>query len=86
MRQGIAKLDGEGEVTGGIVVMRSGGNARATLAAVKEKLAQLQKGLPAGIEIVTTDRSLLIDRAVADLTGKPLEEFVVVALVCALFL
>lgn len=87
MRRGIAELDGEGEVTGGIVVMRSGGNARATIAAVKEKLAQLQKGLPAGVEIVTTyDRSLLIDRAVANLTGKLLEEFVVVALVCALFL
>lgn len=87
MRRGIAELDGEGEATGGIVVMRSGGNARATIAAVKEKLAQLQNGLPAGVEIVTTyDRSLLIDRAVANLTGKLLEEFVVVALVCALFL
>ncbi|MGV8835875.1 efflux RND transporter permease subunit, partial [Cellvibrio sp.] len=87
MRRGIAELDGEGEVAGGIVVMRSGGNARATIAAVKEKLAQLQNGLPAGVEIITTyDRSLLIDRAVANLTSKLLEEFLVVALVCALFL
>lgn len=87
MRRGIAELDGEGEVTGGIVVMRSGGNARATIAAVKEKLAQLQSSLPAGVEIIATyDRSLLIDRAVANLTYKLLEEFLVVALVCALFL
>lgn len=87
MRRGIAELDGEGEVTGGIVVMRSGGNARATIAAVKEKLAQLQRSLPAGVEIITTyDRSLLIDRAVANLSHKLLEEFLVVALVCALFL
>jgi len=87
MRRGIAELDGEGEVTGGIVVMRSGGNARATIAAVKEKLAQLQGSLPVGVEIIATyDRSLLIDRAVANLTRKLLEEFLVVALVCALFL
>jgi len=87
MRRGIAELDGEGEVTGGIVVMRSGGNARATIAAVKEKLAQLQGSLPAGVEIIATyDRSLLIDRAVVNLTRKLVEEFLVVALVCALFL
>ncbi len=87
MRRGIAELDGEGEVTGGIVVMRSGGNARATIAAVKEKLAQLQSSLPTGVEIITTyDRSLLIDRAIANLTHKLLEEFLVVALVCAIFL
>ena len=87
MRRGIAELDGEGEVTGGIVVMRSGGNARATIAAVKEKLTQLRSSLPAGVEIITTyDRSLLIDRAVANLTHKLLEEFLVVALVCAIFL
>lgn len=87
MRRGIAELDGEGEVTGGIVIMRSGGNARATITAVKEKLSQLQNSLPVGVEIVTTyDRSLLIDRAVTNLTHKLLEEFLVVALVCALFL
>lgn len=87
MRRGIAELDGEGEVTGGIVVMRSGGNARATIAAVKQKLAQLQASLPVGVEIVTTyDRSQLIDRAVANLSHKLLEEFLVVALVCVIFL
>lgn len=87
MRRGIAELDGEGEVTGGVVVMRSGGNARATIAAVKEKLAQLQSSLPTGVEVVTTyDRSNLIDRAVTNLSHKLLEEFLVVALVCAVFL
>lgn len=87
MRRGIAELDGEGEVTGGVVVMRSGGNARATIAAVKEKLAQLQSSLPVGVEVVTTyDRSSLIDRAVTNLSHKLLEEFLVVALVCAVFL
>ena len=87
MRRGIAELDGDGEVTGGIVVMRSGGNARATIAAVKEKLAQLQQSLPEGVEIITTyDRSVLIDSALANLTQKLLEEFLVVALICALFL
>lgn len=87
MRRGIAELDGEGEVTGGVVVMRSGGNARATISAVKEKLVQLQSSLPAGVEVVTTyDRSSLIDRAVTNLSHKLLEEFLVVALVCAVFL
>ena len=87
MRRGIAELDGEGEVAGGIIVMRSGGNARATIAAIQEKLAQLKAGLPAGVELVTTyDRSLLIDRAVKNLTVKLIEEFIVVALICALFL
>lgn len=87
MRRGIAELNGEGEVTGGIVVMRSGGNARATITAIKEKLDQLKSSLPAGVEIVTTyDRSQLIDRAVANLTSKLIEEFLVVALVCGVFL
>ncbi|WP_323814725.1 efflux RND transporter permease subunit [Cellvibrio sp. NN19] len=87
MRRGIAELNGEGEVTGGIVIMRSGGNARTTIKAVKEKLAQLKDSLPAGVEIVTTyDRSQLIDRAAANLTRKLIEEFLVVALVCAVFL
>ncbi len=87
MRRGIAELNGEGEVTGGILVMRSGGNARDTIAAIKEKLEQLKSSLPAGVEIVTTyDRSLLIDRAVANLTRKLMEEFLVVALVCGVFL
>jgi copper/silver efflux system protein len=87
MRRGIAELDGEGEVTGGVVVMRSGKNARDTIAAVKAKLESLKPGLPAGVEIVATyDRSLLIDRAVDNLRTKLVEEFIVVALVCALFL
>lgn len=86
-RRGISELDGEGEVVGGVIVMRAGGNARATIAAVKEKLVQLQRSLPAGVELVTTyDRSQLIDRAVANLTQKLIEEFIVVALVCAVFL
>ncbi len=87
MRRGIAELNGEGEVAGGVVVLRSGKNARATIAAVKDKLAELKGSLPAGVEVVTTyDRSQLIDRAVANLREKLVEEFVVVGLVCALFL
>jgi copper/silver efflux system protein len=87
MRRGIAELNGEGEVAGGVVVLRSGKNARATIAAVKDKLAQLKASLPAGVEIVTTyDRSQLIDRAVNNLEHKLLEEFAVVALVCFVFL
>ncbi len=87
MRRGIAELDGEGEVAGGVVVMRSGKNARTTIEAVKAKLASLEGSLPQGVELVTTyDRSLLIDRAVDNLTWKLLEEFLVVALVCAVFL
>ena len=87
MRRGIAELNGEGEVAGGVVILRSGKNARETLAAVKDKVAELKRSLPAGVEMVTTyDRSQLIDRAIANLTQKLAEEFVVVALVCALFL
>ena len=87
MRRGIAELNGQGEVAGGVVILRSGENARTTIAAVKAKLAELKKSLPPGVEVVTTyDRSALIDRAVHNLTGKLLEEFLVVALVCALFL
>ncbi|MCH7510654.1 MAG: efflux RND transporter permease subunit [Proteobacteria bacterium] len=87
MRRGIAELDGEGEVVGGIIVMRWGENASRTIEAVKEKLAQLRNSLPEGVEIVLTyDRSLLIDRAVASLSRKLVEEFIVVALICALFL
>ena len=87
MRRGIADLDGEGEVVGGIIVMRSGENASETIKAVKQRLRELEGSLPDGVEIVTTyDRSSLIDRAVDTLQGKLLEEFVVVALVCALFL
>ncbi len=87
MRRGIAELDGEGEVVGGVVILRSGKNARSTIAAVKAKLEKLKSSLPEGVEIVTTyDRSQLIDRAVENLSHKLIEEFIVVALVCALFL
>ena len=87
MRRGVADLNGEGEVVGGIIVMRSGENASDTIKAVKERLAELQRGLPDGVEIVTTyDRSGLIDRAVRTLEERLVEEFVIVALVCALFL
>lgn len=86
-RRGIAELDGEGEVAGGVIVMRSGKNALETIEAVKARLATLQKSLPAGVQIVSTyDRSALIHRAVENLTHKLVEEFVVVALVCLLFL
>ncbi|QOL47704.1 efflux RND transporter permease subunit [Massilia litorea] len=87
MRRGIAELNGEGEVAGGVIVMRSGKNALATIDAVKAKLAQLKASLPAGVEVVPTyDRSHLIRRAVTNLEHKLAEEFVVVAVVCALFL
>ena len=87
MRRGIAELNGEGEVVGAVVIMRWGENARATIEGVKDRLAELQRSLPDGVEIVTTyDRSDLIDRAVETLEGKLLEEFLVVALVCAVFL
>jgi Cu(I)/Ag(I) efflux system membrane protein CusA/SilA len=87
MRRGVAELNGQGEVAGGVVILRSGKNARATIAAVKDKLAELKASLPAGIEIVPTyDRSQLIDRAIGNLREKLIEEFIVVALVCALFL
>ena len=87
MRRGIAELDGEGEVVGGVVILRSGKNARETIAAVQTKLDELKASLPEGVEIVTTyDRSKLIDSAVENLTHKLIEEFIVVALVCAIFL
>ena len=87
MRRGIAELNGEGEVAGGVVVIRAGENARAVIGAVRARLTELERSLPAGVEVVTTyDRSSLIDRAIENLTGKLLEEFIVVALVCALFL
>ena len=87
MRRGIAELDGEGEVAGGIVILRSDKNAQETIAALKRKLIELQASLPKGVEIVTTyDRSALIERAITNLSTKLIEEFIVVALVCALFL
>lgn len=87
MRRGIAELDGEGEVVGGIVVMRFGENALKTIERVKVKLEELKQGLPEGVEIITTyDRSDLINRAVDNLNAKLIEEFIVVALVCMVFL
>jgi Cu(I)/Ag(I) efflux system membrane protein CusA/SilA len=87
MRRGIAELNGEGEVAGGVIVMRSGKNALATIDAVKAKLEKLKPGLPPGVEIVPVyDRSSLIKRAVKNLEEKLIEEFIVVALVCVLFL
>ncbi|GAB57160.1 efflux RND transporter permease subunit [Rheinheimera nanhaiensis] len=86
-RRGIAELDGEGEVVGGIIVMRHGENALQTIAAVKAKLQQLQNGLPEGVNIVTVyDRSQLIENTVNNLSQKLLEEMAVVALVCFVFL
>ncbi|MDB5479863.1 MAG: efflux transporter permease subunit [Caulobacteraceae bacterium] len=87
MRRGVAELNGQGEVAGGVVILRSGKNARATIAAVKDKLVELKKSLPPGVEIVPTyDRSQLIDRSIQNLTEKLIEEFLIIALVCALFL
>nr|WP_315189830.1 efflux RND transporter permease subunit [uncultured Albidiferax sp.] len=87
MRRGIGELDGDGEAAGGVIVMRSGKNALETIAAVKEKLKTLQSSLPKGVEIVPVyDRSNLIERAVDNLTHKLLEEFIVVAVVCFIFL
>ena len=87
MRRGIAELNGEGEVAGGIIVMRSGKNALDTIDAVKAKLTALKPSLPPGVEIIPTyDRSHLIRRGVDNLRDKLIEEFVVVAIVCAIFL
>ncbi len=87
IRRGVAELNGEGEVAGGIIVMRYGKNALDTLHAVKAKLVSLQKTLPEGVEIVPVyDRSGLIENAIDTLTHKLIEEFIVVALVCTLFL
>jgi len=87
MRRGIAELDGEGEVVGGVIVMRSGKNAQKTIAAVKARLDELRRSLPKGVEIVETyDRSQLIGRAIDNLGHKLVEEFLVVALVCLVFL
>jgi Cu(I)/Ag(I) efflux system membrane protein CusA/SilA len=87
LRQGIAELNGQGEVAGGVVILRQGADARTAIAQVRTKLQELKKSLPAGVEVVTTyDRSQLIDRSVENLTHKLIEEFIVVGLVCALFL
>jgi Cu(I)/Ag(I) efflux system membrane protein CusA/SilA len=87
LRRGIAELDGEGEVVGGVIVMRYGENAQKTIKRAKARLAELGRGLPEGVEIVETyDRSALIQRAVDTLNHKLIIEFVIVSLVCALFL
>lgn len=87
MRRSVAELNGEGEVVGGIIVMRFGENAQEVIARVKVRLEELRKGLPKGVEITTVyDRSNLIEAAVDNLYVKLLEEFLVVALVCAVFL
>ena len=87
LRLSAAELNGQGEAAGGVVILRSGENARTALAAVKAKLAALKPSLPPGVEIVPTyDRSSLIDRSIDNLESKLVEEFIVVALVCGLFL
>ncbi|MFV1973908.1 MAG: efflux RND transporter permease subunit, partial [Thiohalobacterales bacterium] len=87
LRRGVVELDGEGEVAGGVVIMRYGENALATIEAVREKLKELKKGLPDGVEIVTVyDRGNLIERAVENLTEKLIEESIVVSLIMMLFL
>ncbi|WP_305405578.1 efflux RND transporter permease subunit [Photobacterium leiognathi] len=87
MRRGISEFNGEGEAVGGVIVMRFGENASAVIDKAKAKLETLQRSLPDGVEIVATyDRSTLIDQAVENLWQKLAEEFIVVAIVCALFL
>lgn len=87
LRRGVSELDGDGEAVGGIIVMRSGKNALATIAAVKAKIDSLRGSLPPGVEIVPVyDRSALIEAAVGTLSTRLVEEFIVVTLVCALFL
>ncbi|MEP6671416.1 MAG: CusA/CzcA family heavy metal efflux RND transporter [Chthoniobacter sp.] len=87
MRRGIAELNGEGETVGGVVVVRYGANAREVIRAVKARLDQAMKGLPADVSYtIAYDRTALIDRAVETLEGKLVEESIVVALVCIAFL
>ncbi|MDX8402522.1 MAG: CusA/CzcA family heavy metal efflux RND transporter, partial [Mariprofundaceae bacterium] len=87
LRRGLAELDGEGEVAGGVIVMRYGENALSTIRAVRAKLDELKAGLPEGVEIVPTyDRGDLIERAVDNLKEKLIEESIVVSLICLLFL
>ncbi|WP_293394441.1 efflux RND transporter permease subunit [Nevskia sp.] len=87
IRRGISELDGKGEAVGGVIVMRAGKNALETIEGVKTKIASLQQGLPKGVEIVATyDRSELIHKSVATLRDRLIEEFIVVTVVCALFL
>lgn len=87
MRRGIAELDGQGEVVGGVVILRSGGDARAAIERVRLRIDELAVSLPDGVELVVTyDRAELIDSAIKNLSRKLIEEFIVVALVCLAFL
>lgn len=87
LRRGIAELNGQGEVAGGVVILRQGADARSAITAVEAKLKQLKASLPKGVEVITTyNRAQLIDASVENLTHKLIEEFIVVGLVCALFL
>ncbi len=87
LRRGLVDLDGEGEVAGGVVVMRFGENALATIQGVRAKIEELKKGLPVGIEIVPVyDRGDLIERAVDSLTTSLLQELVIVSIVVLIFL
>jgi len=87
LRRGISELDGHGEAVGGVIVMRAGKNALETINAVKAKITSLQASLPIGVQIIPTyDRSELIHRSVATLRDRLIEEFIVVTLVCAVFL
>ena len=87
MRRGIAELNGEGEVAGGVVIVRKGANAKEVISAVRERIEEIKPSLPEGVEIVPVyDRSGLIDRVISNLTSKLIEEAVVVAIVCGIFL
>ncbi len=87
LRRGLVEWNGEGEAVGGIVIMRSGANALSTIEGVKQKLEQLQAGLPEGVTIKAAyDRSTLINRAIDNLKSKLLEEIIVVTLIVLLFL
>ena len=87
LRRGVTDFNGQGEVVGGIIVMRQGGNAQATIASVKKRLDQLQGSLPAGVEVVPVyDRSALIGRAIETLQRTLLEELAIVAVICLVFL
>lgn len=87
MRRGVGEFGGEGDAVGGVIIMRWGGNALATIKAVETKLEEVKKGLPEGVEIVTTyDRAGVIERAIENLRDKLTEEFIVVVLVCGAFL
>ncbi len=87
LRRGLAELNGEGEVAGGIVIMRYGENGYATIKAVRKKLEELKRGLPRGVKIVPVyDRGSLIERAIDNLRGKLMEELLVVSLICVMFL